>query len=69
MPELTKDTKQIIDGILLIAKYNPHADIAAEHDVLYFGAYECRAEMTPEEQAQMEAWGWIEEYDSWAHYT
>lgn len=69
MSELNKYAKQILDGMLLIAKYDPQADFAAEHDIIYFGAYECRSEMTPEEQASMEEWGWHEEYDSWAHYV
>ena len=66
---LNKYAKRILDGMLLIAKYDPQADFSAEHDVIYFGSYETSQEMTPEERADMRAWGWHEEYESWAHYT
>jgi hypothetical protein len=55
-------------GMALIRKYQPDADAGGEHDVIYFGTYNPDA-MTEQERALMEAWGWIEEYDSWAHFT
>lgn len=59
----------ILGGIAIIKKYDPGADFAAEHDVIYFGAYESRTLMTPAEKKQMEKWNWHEEYDSWAHFV
>ena len=66
---LNEYAKRILDGIILIAKYDPQADFSAEHDVIYFGTYETYEEMTPEERAKMEAWGWHESYESWAHFV
>lgn len=60
---------RILAGIALIRKYEPSADIAAEHDVLYFGSYGTVYQMTTIEQQQMEAWHWHESYDSWAHFV
>lgn len=60
---------RILAGIALIRKYEPHADIAAEHDVLYFGSYATVDQMTAAEQQQMEAWHWHEDSDSCAHFV
>ena len=60
---------RILNGIALIRKYEPNADFSAEHDTIYFGSYETREQMTAEEQAQMDEWLWLEEYDSWAHFV
>lgn len=66
-PNLSSLPKRILAGMLLIRKYEPNADIAAEHDVIYFGGYETREKMTEEEKQLMEAWRWREEFDSWCH--
>jgi hypothetical protein len=59
----------VINGINLILKYEPDASFSAEHEVIYFGSYETREMMTPEEQQQMEEWGWFKEYESWNRYV
>lgn len=70
MPDTTlSSADRVLRGIELIRTYQPGADFAAEHDVLYFGDYATRALMTPDEQAQMEAWGWRNEHDSWMHFV
>lgn len=58
--------KKVLDGINLILKYEPEAQLASGHDIIYFGSYEIRSKMTPEEQMLMDEWGWTEEYESWA---
>lgn len=61
---------KILDGMNLIAKYEPDATCSAKHDVLYFGSYEdTYLQMTEEERKQMEEWGWFEEEESWTHFT
>jgi hypothetical protein len=59
---------RILAGMALIRKYEPQAEASAEHDVLYFGVYNPEV-MTNDEARLMKSWGWIDEYDSWAHYT
>ena len=63
-----ESTADIINGILLILKYQPTAYFASEHDVLYFGSYSLE-QMTEEELQKMKSWGWYEEYESWTHNT
>lgn len=58
-----------LNGINLILKYEPSAQIAATHEILYFGSYKTREKMTPHEQVQMEEWGWFQEFESWAKCT
>lgn len=61
-------TEQVLKGIEIIHKYQPDAEFAAEHETLYFGSYD-KEQMTTEDFQQMEALGWIEEYESWAIYV
>lgn len=61
-----ESTADVINGILLILKYQPEAMFASEHDLLYFGSYNLE-EMTEEELQKMENWGWYEEYESKIH--
>ena len=63
----SKTTANILRGMSIILKYEPDALLHGEHDEVYFGAYETREQMTPEEQAQMEEMGWRREADSWRH--
>jgi len=67
---MSKNTKQILNGVALIQKYEPDADFHGEHDELYFGTYDVSAsQMTPEELAQMEEWGWTHYEETWRHYA
>ena len=59
---------RILSGMNLIAKYEPDADIHAEHDIICFGRYQPDL-MTKEERGQMERWGWFEDEESWSHYV
>ena len=47
-------TEELLAGIALIRKYEPEAEFAAEHDVIYFGSYESKVQMTESEQENME---------------
>lgn len=58
---------RILNGMNLIAKYEPDADMHAEHDQIWFGSYRPDL-MTEEERQQMERWGWREDCDSWSRY-
>lgn len=62
-------TKRILDGIAIILKYEPSASFACEHDIMYFGSYDSRENMTVEEKQKMAELGWIEQYESWAHFV
>jgi hypothetical protein len=72
MPETDFDIPQIdriVRGMQIIRKYetDPYP-CAAEHDIFYCGSYETREQMTEEERALMDTYGWIESEDSWAFY-
>lgn len=62
--------ERIIRGMEIIRKYetDPYP-CAAEHDVLYCGSYETRNQMTEEERALMDTYGWFEMDDSWGFFT
>jgi hypothetical protein len=57
---------RILSGMNLIAKYEPDADLSAEHDIIWFGHYQPDL-MTEEEREQMKRWGWHEDMESWSH--
>lgn len=62
--------ERIIKGIEIIRRYSNETYLAAEHDVIYFGAYdETIEQMTEDEQRLMFSYGWHEETDSWAFYV
>ena len=68
-PELGRDLRWLLEGLAIIAKYEPNADVAAEHDILYVGSIATREQMTEGERTRMEELGWREDTDSWAHFT
>jgi len=46
-------------GIKVILKYEPEADVCAEHDIFYCGDTDLPDKMTPEDKAIMEdIFGW-----------
>ena len=57
----------ILDGMNLIAKYEPGADMHARHDQICFGSYRPDL-MKNEEREQMERWDWFEHEESWSHF-
>ena len=60
--------KEFIEGMNIIAKYileGSDYNIAAEHDTIYYGTYEC---VTDEKDIKrLEELGWYEDEDSWAY--
>ena len=61
---------RLVKGMEIIRKYetDPYP-CAAEHDVLYCGAFETRKRMTKEERVLMDTYGWHEDNEAWAFYT
>jgi hypothetical protein len=57
--------QKVINGINLILKYEPDAEVFAEQGVIYFGSYKTRKTMNWEEQQQMESWGWRKQNGNW----
>lgn len=57
---------KFITGVEIIRRYDPEADMAVGHDVIFFGRYEIREEMTLDEQQQLEDLGWYEDAEAWA---
>ncbi len=57
---------RLITGVEVIRKYHSTADIAVGHDIVFFGNYSTREEMTLDEQQQMEDLGWYEDEEAWA---
>lgn len=62
-------TDKVLAGIDIIRKYQPDADFAAEHDIIYFGDHESSETMTIEDKCKLDDLGWIEEYESWARFV
>lgn len=63
---ISESTADILNGVLLILKYQPISMFSAEHDTIYFGYYDVE-EMTKEDFEKMISWGWFEQYESWSH--
>lgn len=53
--------KRIYDGLMILLKYEPDGDCAAEHDVFYAGSIDPK-EITPEDLKALETLGWF--YDN-----
>jgi hypothetical protein len=63
-----KTTDKILLGIEIIRKYEPDANFACEHEVLYFGTCDDDDErMSSEDRQRLADLDWFEEYESWAH--
>jgi hypothetical protein len=62
--------KEFIEGIAIIGKYAPEKNdwnLCAEHDQIWFGAYEW---VTDEKDiSRLEELGWFEDMDSWSCST
>jgi hypothetical protein len=58
-----------LEGMLIIAKYEPKSRLAVGHDQIWFGNYETRERMTEAEQARMAELGWSEHEDAWHCYV
>jgi len=56
-------------GLGIILKYEPGADVCAQHDILYVGNYESRERMTSEDIKTLENDRWFQQEESWAHFT
>ena len=61
---------RILDGLNIIARYEPEFDASAEHDIFYAGDV-LPEKFTSEELAKLEelGWSWDTDCDSWYHFT
>jgi hypothetical protein len=58
------------EGLALIRKYDPEAEIQPAHDQIFVGNFETSSsKMTLEELTRMDELGWFEEEDSWSAFT
>lgn len=58
----------LIDGLQIIMKAEPDANVDAQHDQIYVGAYD-PDKMSEEDRAKLDATGWFESEHSWSHFT
>lgn len=65
------DKNRILLGMQLLSQKGADTDLdmAAEHDQIWFGAFNLVEKMTEDEVLTMHAWGWFEAEDSWSHFT
>lgn len=59
-------TNKVLWGVNVIIKYDPFVRICAYEDKIHFGAYVTRAQMTENEQIDMDSWGWFNDNGAWA---
>jgi hypothetical protein len=60
--------QKLIRGLSIITKYDPGADLAADHDIIYCGDY--KPEKIGEEDLKtLDELGWFKSEDSWAIFT
>lgn len=59
---------ELIEGLQIITKYEPGAEISAQHDQIYAGSYQPK-KLTKAEREEMEHAGWFGEEESWTHFT
>lgn len=57
--------EEIINGMLLILKYQPKAMIYVGHDVIYFGKSNDYT-ISKEDLQLLSSWGWYEDEELWA---
>lgn len=55
-----------VEGLKLIQAREPATPFDIHNDQLYIGNPE---QYTPEERAQLEAWGWSEDEEAWMYFT
>lgn len=55
------------DGMAIIVKYEPQAELAAEHDQIWFGEYQ-PDRLTDDERETMKKLGWFENQESWSRF-
>ena len=61
---------RLVLGMRIIQKYEADPfPLAAEHDVIYCGAYATREQMTAAERDLMDVYGWREESGSWRFFV
>ena len=63
--------KDLLEGLLIISKYEPNSATAAEHDEIYAGGEKTKNNATAEEKEQLKklGWMWIEEYKCYQIFT
>lgn len=60
---------RVIEGLNIIAKYDPDSEIRFEHDHVWFGDYEKTvSQMTEAELEKLELLGFSEDEDSWSTF-
>jgi mRNA-degrading endonuclease YafQ of YafQ-DinJ toxin-antitoxin module len=67
--EYMKDGEELIKGLLLLEKYKPIKDTAAQHDIIYVAEF--NEKITKEDVLQLHRWGFHldEEEGYWAYFT
>jgi len=62
--------KRIKEGLEIIAKYEPDADFAAEHDQIFVGEEDAAENMDKKDKEKMDELGWFieKEYGCWSHF-
>ena len=58
--------ERILKGLQIIAKYEPKADFAAEHDIIYCGD---EGNYSAEDKQALDELGWFVSEDSWAFFV
>lgn len=62
--------EDLLTGVKIIAKYDDGYCVAAEHDQIYVGDYECTHDlMTSAERVKMIGAGWFKAEGAWSHFT
>jgi hypothetical protein len=65
--EYMKGGKKLVKGLLLLEKYKPIKDTAAQHDIIYVAEF--NEKMTENDILQLYRWGFHLDEDSWAYFT
>ena len=65
--EYITDGKCLVKGLMIIEKYKPITDTAAEHDIFFVSEF--IEEMSKEDIVQLNRYGFHLCEDSWAYFT
>ena len=57
----------IVEGLIILAKYYPDEDFAAEHDQIWYAPYKPE-DLISEDFSKLQDLNWFENHDSWSHF-
>jgi len=65
------EVKKVLEGLLILKKYFPEGDIAAQHDEIYAGGDASEVEISESDKKRLDDLGWFidEEEDSWKKFV